>query len=965
MVENCVVGYNSTLFTYGQTGSGKTYTMFGADVDSKADVEVSTKWGVIPCVFQLLFSPIGQIHKGPHGVFVQNLSRHPVHCFAQVMELIMRGIEHRKTAGTKLNKESSRSHCVFMCHITVSTADKPRCKTSQKWIAVDSSKRRFSQLNLVDLAGSESAAKSGAEGERLDEACNIKKSLLHLGFVVCRSYSPLLPHSSLALASSLSSPLPAPSCARARAARARVTGLSAEDGCSSVLPCGSGGPRSVLPSPSPARALPRLAMRAPSPSLFPIPHLVYPSFPLSSRPSSLAALIPLPSCCCHCSQQHAPLNCTVCRSSTAASITSCKCSAALARSHAVQFSASSIVWCTFSPAARGSHAPTSLLSRSASSCSWALPLVASSIISSPSSSGLPPRSFLRCWPCSSACVQSFTVTPVFTPAPISPNNSVVLSDGCQPLPPMSVLLSPVFPPFFTAPSFSPFTSASAAAGTHALAPASSSLSSTSAAASTPTPAPTCSSFSSASTAAGTHAQVPSFSSFSSPSATAHALTFVARSLPPSLPPLRSPMASLLHSTAQEYSGSCSPSSSSSSSLTYNLACLSVLPLSARPFLPSLPPLHRPSSSRLRNVRNVYSGSCPSSSSAPSSLAYNPASFLPPRACNCTCNFLIWLLISSGDPFVPPATLSHSLASCPLSLHSLHVVDPYVPRQPTPVTEDRSWYRRTLSSRCGSLRLLVTAHLLSCLACPPHAPFLSLVSATRLFPCNLRALPSLGAPDPVFPFLLPFLPLHLAGIALLCPSSHVSLSRATFLLLRLFPWQPSSLPTGVLLSHDALQHQPLRRWVTNVRYPCLAPSPPAAASLLASAERAFLRNPRPPPLPTTVAISFLPSPNASCPPGFVLARANDTRLLAQHDSSPPPLAPLTRAQLPCSCCASLHLHAVPWASDLPPCSPGVSRHSSASPLAHDLHPRFAPGASHHSRASPLAHDLHPRFAHGAH
>ncbi|CAI7933327.1 unnamed protein product, partial [Closterium sp. NIES-54] len=194
MVENCVVGYNSTLFTYGQTGSGKTYTMFGADVDSKADVEVSTKWGVIPCVFQLLFSPIGQIHKGPHGVFVQNLSRHPVHCFAQVMELIMRGIEHRKTAGTKLNKESSRSHCVFMCHITVSTADKPRCKTSQKWIAVDSSKRRFSQLNLVDLAGSESAAKSGAEGERLDEACNIKKSLLHLG-------GPLLvpPHSVLSL----------------------------------------------------------------------------------------------------------------------------------------------------------------------------------------------------------------------------------------------------------------------------------------------------------------------------------------------------------------------------------------------------------------------------------------------------------------------------------------------------------------------------------------------------------------------------------------------------------------------------------------------------------------------------------------------------------------------------------------------------------------------------------------------
>ncbi|CAI5460964.1 unnamed protein product [Closterium sp. Yama58-4] len=38
IVENCLAGYNSTMFAYGQTGSGKTYTMFGADVD-KADVD--------------------------------------------------------------------------------------------------------------------------------------------------------------------------------------------------------------------------------------------------------------------------------------------------------------------------------------------------------------------------------------------------------------------------------------------------------------------------------------------------------------------------------------------------------------------------------------------------------------------------------------------------------------------------------------------------------------------------------------------------------------------------------------------------------------------------------------------------------------------------------------------------------------------------------------------------------------
>lgn len=29
MVENCLAGYNSSVFAFGQTGSGKTYTMLG------------------------------------------------------------------------------------------------------------------------------------------------------------------------------------------------------------------------------------------------------------------------------------------------------------------------------------------------------------------------------------------------------------------------------------------------------------------------------------------------------------------------------------------------------------------------------------------------------------------------------------------------------------------------------------------------------------------------------------------------------------------------------------------------------------------------------------------------------------------------------------------------------------------------------------------------------------------------
>ena len=30
LVENCLAGYNSSIYAYGQTGSGKTYTMLGS-----------------------------------------------------------------------------------------------------------------------------------------------------------------------------------------------------------------------------------------------------------------------------------------------------------------------------------------------------------------------------------------------------------------------------------------------------------------------------------------------------------------------------------------------------------------------------------------------------------------------------------------------------------------------------------------------------------------------------------------------------------------------------------------------------------------------------------------------------------------------------------------------------------------------------------------------------------------------
>lgn len=36
MVDNCISGYNSSIFVYGQTGAGKTFTMMG-DLSNRGD----------------------------------------------------------------------------------------------------------------------------------------------------------------------------------------------------------------------------------------------------------------------------------------------------------------------------------------------------------------------------------------------------------------------------------------------------------------------------------------------------------------------------------------------------------------------------------------------------------------------------------------------------------------------------------------------------------------------------------------------------------------------------------------------------------------------------------------------------------------------------------------------------------------------------------------------------------------
>ena len=111
------------------------------------------------------------------GVMVFGLSEEEVRSTEDVLQLMERAQQRRKTGETKMNKSSSRSHCLFtLCvHAKLRVEDGGLLDTTGK-------------LHMVDLAGSE-CAKSAGMGEketagRERERKNINQSLLTLGRVI-------------------------------------------------------------------------------------------------------------------------------------------------------------------------------------------------------------------------------------------------------------------------------------------------------------------------------------------------------------------------------------------------------------------------------------------------------------------------------------------------------------------------------------------------------------------------------------------------------------------------------------------------------------------------------------------------------------------------------------------------------------------------------------------------------------
>ncbi|KAK1158045.1 kinesin-like protein KIF23 isoform X4 [Acipenser oxyrinchus oxyrinchus] len=110
-----------------------------------------------------------------HNMYVAGCTEVEVKSTVEAFEVFWKGQKKRRIANTQLNRESSRSHSVFIIKLAQAPLDADGDNVLQ-----DKDQISVSQLCLVDLAGSERTSRTRAEGSRLREAGNINQSLMTL-----------------------------------------------------------------------------------------------------------------------------------------------------------------------------------------------------------------------------------------------------------------------------------------------------------------------------------------------------------------------------------------------------------------------------------------------------------------------------------------------------------------------------------------------------------------------------------------------------------------------------------------------------------------------------------------------------------------------------------------------------------------------------------------------------------------
>ncbi|XP_044766590.1 kinesin-like protein KIF12 isoform X2 [Coccinella septempunctata] len=210
LIEMSLEGFRCTCFCYGQTGSGKTYTLTGPPgLFGLKPSPYSDKHGLIFRSFLYLFQLIKEksdVHfilkasyleiynekvidllnpgssrkplavrwsKKARGFFVENLFTVDCEELDDLTAVLEEGLRNRSVGKHNMNDFSSRSHTILTVYIS---SEQP----AENGVFLS----RSGKIHFVDLAGSEMTKKTQSRGKTLEEANNINKSLMVLGYCI-------------------------------------------------------------------------------------------------------------------------------------------------------------------------------------------------------------------------------------------------------------------------------------------------------------------------------------------------------------------------------------------------------------------------------------------------------------------------------------------------------------------------------------------------------------------------------------------------------------------------------------------------------------------------------------------------------------------------------------------------------------------------------------------------------------
>ena len=94
-----------------------------------------------------------------------------------LLAVLEEGLKNRAIGMHNMNEHSSRSHTILTVHIH---SEEKASSDDNKGVYIT----RHGKINFVDLAGSEMTKKTKSEGKTLEEANNINKSLMVLGYCI-------------------------------------------------------------------------------------------------------------------------------------------------------------------------------------------------------------------------------------------------------------------------------------------------------------------------------------------------------------------------------------------------------------------------------------------------------------------------------------------------------------------------------------------------------------------------------------------------------------------------------------------------------------------------------------------------------------------------------------------------------------------------------------------------------------